>query len=161
MLFQNDQRSYVSEGLRRSTTELRRNDLDQSRAGGTRTHDFRLIMLYSNSAVDRCLQMFLSQRKERESNPQGLSCKLGRLPTGSRRLSVCPSIIFQTSSSTRNRTWNFSLEARDDVRFTIEPCCVRQSVEPTERKAWELNPHNYDVALFSKQARRTVSGYLP
>jgi hypothetical protein len=33
----------VSEGLRRSTTELRRNDLNQSRAGGTRTHDFRLL----------------------------------------------------------------------------------------------------------------------
>ena len=116
--------------------------------------------MYSNSAVDRCLLLFLSQRKERESNPQGLSCKLGRLPTGSRRLSVCPSIVC-FSSSTRNRTWNFSLEARDDVRFTIEPCSLRQSVEPTERKAWELNPHNYDVALFSKQARRTVSGYLP
>lgn len=160
MLFQNDRRSYVSEDLRRSTTELRRDDLHQSRAGGTRTHDFRLIMLYSNSAVDRCLQMFLSQRKERESNPQGLSCKLGRLPTGSRRHSVCPSILC-FSSSTRNRTWNFSLEARDDVRFTIEPCCLRQLIEPTERKAWELNPHNFYVALFSKQARQTLSGYLP
>ena len=40
---QNDQRSYVSEGLRRSTTELRRNDLYQSRAGGIRTHDIRLL----------------------------------------------------------------------------------------------------------------------
>ncbi len=39
----NDRRSYVSEGLRRSTTELRRNDLNQSRAGGTRTHDIRLL----------------------------------------------------------------------------------------------------------------------
>ena len=117
--------------------------------------------MYSNSAVDRCLLLFLSQRKERESNPQGPSCKLGRLPTGSRRHSVCPSIIFQTSSSTRNRTWNFSLEARGDIRFTIEPCRLRQSVEPTERKAWELNPHNFYVALFSKQARLTVSGYLP
>ena len=116
--------------------------------------------MYSNSAVDRCLLLFLSQRKERESNPQGLSCKLGRLPTGSRRLSVCPSNLC-LSSSTRNRTWNFSLEARDDIRFTIEPCSLRQLVEPTERKAWELNPHNYYVALFSKQARRTVSGYLP
>ena len=121
----------------------------------------RLAIMYSNSAVDRCLLLFLSQRKERESNPQGLSCKLGRLPTGSRRLSVCPSIIFQTSSSTRNRTWNFSLEARDDVRFTIEPCSLRQLIEPTERKAWELNPHNFYIALFSKQARRTISGYLP
>ena len=45
------------------------------------------------------------------------------------------------SSSTRNRTWNFSLEARDDVRFTIEPTCLRQSVEPTKRKARESNPH--------------------
>lgn len=96
--------------------------------------------MYSNSAVDRCLLLFLLQRKERESNPQGLSCKLGRLPTGSRRLSVCPSIVC-FSSSTRNRTWNFSLEARDDVRFTIEPCCLRQSIEPTERKARESNPH--------------------
>ena len=167
MLFQNDQRSYVSEGLRRSTTELRRNDLNQSRAGGTRTHDFRLIMLYSNSAVDRCLLLFLSQRKVTtasrrcpQSNPQGLSCKLGRLPTFSHRPSVCPSIMCR-SSSTRNRTWDFSLEARDDVRFTIEPCRLRQSVEPTERKARELNPHNFYVALFSKQARQTISGYLP
>ena len=126
-LSQNDQRSYVSEDLRRSTTELRRNDLHQSRAGGTRTHDIRRLMLYSNSAVDRCLQVFLSQRKVTnaarrcpESNPQGLSCKLGRLPTGSRRHSVCPSVMC-FSSSTRNRSWNFSLEARDDVRFTIEP----------------------------------------
>ena len=43
VIFQNDQRSYVSEGLRRSTTELRRNDLNQSRAGGIRTHDIRLL----------------------------------------------------------------------------------------------------------------------
>lgn len=116
--------------------------------------------MYSNSAVDRCLQMFLSQRKERESNPQGLSCKLGRFPTGACRQSVCPSIMC-FSSSTRNRTWNFSLEARGDIRFTIEPCSLRQLIEPTKRKAWELNPHNFNVALFSKQARRTVSGYLP
>ena len=54
VMFQNDQRSYVSENLRRSTTELRRNDLHQSRAGGTRTHDIRLVSMYSNSAVDRC-----------------------------------------------------------------------------------------------------------
>ncbi len=32
----------------------------------------------------------------------------------------CPSVRC-SSSSTRNRTWNFSLEARDDVRFTTEP----------------------------------------
>jgi hypothetical protein len=140
----------VSEGLRRSTTELRRNDLNQSRAGGTRTHDFRLIMLYSNSAVDRCLLLFLSQRKERESNPQGLSCKLGRLPTGSRRHSVCASILC-LSSSTRNRTWNFSLEARDDIRFTIEPCCLRQLIEPTERKARESNPHLYSRTALAVQ----------
>ena len=118
------------------------------------------LSMYSNSAVDRCLQMFLSQRKERESNPQGLPCKLGRLPTGSHRHSVCPSVMC-FSSSTRNRTWNFSLEARDDVRFTIEPCSLRQLVEPTERKARELNPHNFYVALFSKQAQQAVSGYLP
>ena len=140
----------MSEGLRRSTTELRRNDRNQIRAGGTRTHDFRLIMLYSNSAVNRCLLLFLSQRKERESNPQGLSCKLGRLPTGSRRLSVCPSIVC-FSSSTRNRTWNFSLEARDDVRFTIEPCSLRQLIEPTERKARESNPHLYSRTALAVQ----------
>jgi hypothetical protein len=96
--------------------------------------------MYSNSAVDRCLQVFLLQRKERDSNPQGLSRKLGRLPTGSRRHSVCPSILC-LSSSTRNRTWNFSLEARGDIRFTIEPRCPRQSVEPTKRKARDSNPH--------------------
>ena len=44
MLFQNDRRSYVSENLRRSIqAELRRNDLHQSRAGGIRTHDIRLL----------------------------------------------------------------------------------------------------------------------
>ena len=41
------------------------------------------------------------------------------------------------SSSTRIRTWNISLEARHDVRFTIEPC---QSIN-TKRKAWDSNPH--------------------
>lgn len=123
--------------------------------------------MYSNSAVDRCLLLFLSQRKVTtasrrcpESNPQGLSCKLVRLPTGFRRHSVCPSKMC-FSSSTRNRTWNFSLEARGDIRFTIEPCCPRQSVEPTKRKARESNPYNFYVALFSKQARQTISGYLP
>ncbi len=95
--------------------------------------------------------MFLSQRKERESNPQGLLNKLGRLPTGSRRHSVCPSNILQTSSSTRNRTWNFSLEARDDIRFTIEPCCLRQLIEPTERKARESNPHLYSRTALAVQ----------
>ena len=40
----NDRRSYVSEDLRRSIqAELRRNDLHQSRAGGIRTHDIRLL----------------------------------------------------------------------------------------------------------------------
>ena len=106
--------------------------------------------MYSKSAVNRCLHLFLSQRKERESNPQGLSCKLGRLPTGSRRLSVCPSILC-FSSSTRNRTWNFSLEARDDIRFTIKPCCLQQLIEPTERKARESNPHLYSRTALAVQ----------
>jgi hypothetical protein len=106
--------------------------------------------MYSNSAVDRCLLLSLLQRKERESNPQGLSCKLGRLPTGSRRQSVCPSIMC-FSSSTRNRTWNFSLEARDDVRFTIELCCLRQLIEPTKRKARESNPHLYSRTALAVQ----------
>jgi hypothetical protein len=44
VIFQNDRRSYVSEDLRRSIqAELRRIDLDQSRAGGIRTHDIRLL----------------------------------------------------------------------------------------------------------------------
>ena len=44
VLFQNDRRSYVSEDLRRSIqAELRRSDLHQSRAGGIRTHDIRLL----------------------------------------------------------------------------------------------------------------------
>ena len=44
VIFQNDRRSYVSEGLRRSIqAELRRSDLHQSRAGGIRTHDIRLL----------------------------------------------------------------------------------------------------------------------
>ena len=30
-----------------------------------------------------------------------------------------------------------------------------------QRKAWDLNPHDCHVALFSKQARLTVFGYLP
>ena len=55
------------------------------------------------------------------------------------------------SSSTRNRTWNFSLEARDDIRFTIEPCCLRQLIEPTERKARESNPHLYSRTALAVQ----------
>jgi hypothetical protein len=43
VLFQNDQRSFVSEVFRCSTTELRRNVFHQSRAGGIRTHDNRLV----------------------------------------------------------------------------------------------------------------------
>ncbi len=96
-------------------------DLHLSRAGGNRTHNFRLlrhVLQLGSQSLSPVVS--LSQRKERESNPQGLSCKLGRLPTGSRRHSVCPSVRC-SSSSTRNRTWNFSLEARDDVRFTTEP----------------------------------------
>gem|GEM_PF-5460467 len=62
------------------------------------------------------------------------------------------------SSSTRIRTWNLSLEARHDVRFTIEPF---HSIN-FKRKAWDLNPHDpVGVARFSKPARRAVSGYLP
>lgn len=30
-----------------------------------------------------------------------------------------------------------------------------------KRKAWDLNPHDNEVARFSKPARRTVFGYLP
>ena len=54
----NDRRSYVSEDLRRSIqAELRRSDLHQSRAGGIRTHDIRLLkhvlQLGSRSSVAR------------------------------------------------------------------------------------------------------------
>ncbi len=71
MLFQNDQRSYVSEGLRRSTTELRRNDLNQSRAGGTRTHDIASNIVEGcarNSEGDylRFLDMSYGSAKELE-----------------------------------------------------------------------------------------------
>ena len=59
--------------------------------------------------------------------------------------------VSRLSSSTRNRTWNFSLEARDDVRFTIEPCCLRQLIEPTERKARESNPHLYSRTALAVQ----------
>ena len=45
-----------------------------------------------------------------------------------------------------------SLEPTHDVRFTIEP---------SKRKAWDLNPHGGKAARFSKPARRAVSGYLP
>ena len=58
VLFQNDRRSYVSENLRRSIqAELRRSDLHQSRPGGIRTHDIRLLkhvlQLGSRSLVAR------------------------------------------------------------------------------------------------------------
>ena len=54
----NDRRGNVSEGLRRSIqAELRRFDLHQSRAGGIRTHDIRLLkhvlQLGSRSSVAR------------------------------------------------------------------------------------------------------------
>ena len=100
------------------------------------------------------------QRKERDSNPQSR----GALPASNRIPSpalpaggrMCPSVSF--SSSTRIRTWNLSLEARHDVRFTIEPC---HSIN-IKRKAWDSNPHDpRGVARFSKPARQAVSGYLP
>ncbi len=54
----NDRRGNVSEGFRRSIqAELRRFDLHQSRAGGIRTHDIRLLkhvlQLGSRSSVAR------------------------------------------------------------------------------------------------------------
>ena len=71
------------------------------------------------------------QRKERESNPQGLSLDCFR--NSCHRRLACPSIA--SSSSTRIRTWNLSLEARHDVRFTIEPLTLHQAegmgFEPT------------------------------
>ena len=59
--------------------------------------------------------------------------------------------VSRLCSSTRNRTWNFSLEARGDVRFTIEPCYLRQLIEPTERKARESNPHLYSRTALAVQ----------
>ena len=59
--------------------------------------------------------------------------------------------VSRLSSSTRNRTWDFSLEARDDIRFTIEPCSLRQLIEPTERKARESNPHLYSRTALAVQ----------
>jgi len=43
------------------------------------------------------------------------------------------------------------------------PACQFASwkLTPQKRKARALNPHDCFVALFSKQARQTVSGYLP
>ena len=85
---------------------------------------------------------------------KAVSTVLDRLPTGSRarnRQSGCPSVcLVFNSSPTRIRTRNISLEARHDVRFTIE----------RKRKAWDLNPYP-KVARFSKPARQAVSGYLP
>ena len=69
-----------------------------------------------------------------------------------------PKSALRTSNGpTRIRTRNSSLEARHDIRFTIEPLTFGNS----ERKAWDLNPHDPKVARFSKPARRAVSGYLP
>ena len=62
--------------------------------------------------------------------------------------------LCRISSPTRNRTRNFWLEARDDVRFTIEPFA-------NKRKARESNPHHPKVARVSSAARQTVSGCLP
>ncbi len=131
VLFQNDRRSYVSENLRRSIqAELRRNDLHQSRAGGIRTHDIRLLR-HVLQLGSRSLSPNVSIAAEGEGvEPSRLVMQARPASNGSRRHSVCPSVMC-FSSSTRNRTWNFSLEARDDVRFTIEPCSLRQSVEPT------------------------------
>ena len=122
-----------------------------------------------------------TQRKGRESNPQGSS--LARLPSGSRRQIGWPFriVIIQwamqgsnlrppachagaldplseppSSSSvhapTRTRTRNSSLEARHDLRFTIET---------SQRKARDSNPHALRANRLSRAARPTVSGYLP
>ena len=115
--------------------------------------------MYSNSAVDRCIGG--DEEFEQIHFQVGVEPTSTEVPSYSLNGNHVVHFVSRLSSSTRNRTWNFSLEARDDIRFTIEPCCLQQLIEPTERKARESNPHNFYVALFSKQARRTVSGYLP
>jgi hypothetical protein len=59
------------------------------------------------------------QRKERESNPQGRLKLAGFQPGPVANRVALPFVL--VSSPTRIRTWNISLEARHDVRFTIEP----------------------------------------
>ena len=70
--------------------------------------------------------LFSIKRKKRESNSQGTR---ERTRPASNRLPSPIGLPFRSpqqaaslfSSPTRIRTWNTSLEARDDVRFTIEP----------------------------------------
>jgi hypothetical protein len=38
---------------------------------------------------------------------------------------------------------------------------IRFTIGPFKRKAWDSNPHDPQVARFSKPARQAVSGYLP
>ncbi len=74
----------------------------------------------------------IGQRKGRESNPQGLFSSTrpplrggARQPgpvAGHRRAAlVRVALPYLFSSPTRIRTWNISVEARHDHRFTIEP----------------------------------------
>ncbi len=63
----NDRRSYVSENLRRSTTELRRYDLNQVAPVGLEPTASGSQSMYSNSAVDRCLQLFYYRSGRRGS----------------------------------------------------------------------------------------------
>ena len=56
------------------------------------------------------------------------AAKLDRLPTGSRHQSGSPSVSQQLD---QDSNWNLSLEARHDVRFTIEPKAEGMGFEPT------------------------------
>ena len=95
--------------------------------------------MYSNSAVDRCIGG--DEEFEQIHFQVGVEPTSTLVPSYSLNGNHVVHFVSRLSSSTRNRTWNFSLEARDDFRFTIEPCCLRQLIEPTERKARESNPH--------------------
>ena len=105
--------------------------------------------MYSNSAVDRCIGG--DEGFEQIHFQVGVEPTSTEVPSYSLNGNHVVHCVSRLSSSTRNRTWNFSLEARDDVRFTIEPCSLRQLIEPTERKARESNPHLYSRTALAVQ----------
>ncbi len=88
------------------------------------------LLLHRQACLPRTPRTpYCLERKEKESNPQGRKAQpaSNRVPSP---IGLPFRFVFSISSPTRNRTRNFSLEARHDVRFTIEPKAEGGGIEP-------------------------------
>ena len=75
---------------------------------------------------------------------------------------ACPSVsLLSSSSRTRTRTRNTSLEARDDVHFTIGPYAEGEGFEASSPVRWHAlavrpgKPYSATIRLCETTARRT------